>query len=126
MLSVSLLGQATKEDKTDSFISDPIKSIILGQRRLGQVSKEEKVSDPIKAITLGQRRLRQVSKEEKVRQLFVSGQLQKEERVSRVSNTKSLDGNAYAGNGKIAKEEKVKQLWLDLWTAHERGEGLKS
>ena len=94
--SISLLGQAIKEEKTDGFISDPIKSIILGQRHLGQVYKEEKV-----------------------RQLFVSGQLQKEEKVSRASNTKSLDKNADVDSvssicrpGKIAKEEKVRQLWI--------------
>ena len=88
--SISLLGQANKEEKTDGFISDPIKSMILGQRHLGQVSKEKKVR-----------------------------QLQKEEKVSRASNTKSLDKNADVGSvssiyrpGKIAKEEKVKQLWI--------------
>ena len=97
--AISLLGQATKEENIDGFITDPIKSIILGQKRLGQVSKEEKV-----------------------RQVWVSGQLQKEERVSKASNTKPLDKNADDGRdtpvpsishpGKIAKEYKVKQLWI--------------
>ena len=97
--AISLLGQATKEEKIDDFITDPIKSIILGQKRLGQVSKEEKV-----------------------RQVWVSGQLQKEERVSKASTTKPLDKNADDGRdtpvpsishpGKIAKEYKVKQLWI--------------
>ena len=96
---INLLGQATKEENVDDFITDPIKSIILGQKRLGQVSKEEKV-----------------------RQVWVSGQLQKEERVSKASNTKPLDKNADDGRdtpvpsishpGKIAKEYKVKQLWI--------------
>ena len=96
---ISLLGQATKEDNIDDFITDPIKSIILGQKSLGQVSKEEKV-----------------------RQVWVSGQLQKEERVSKSSNTKPLNKNADDGRdtpvpsishpGKIAKEYKVKQLWI--------------
>ena len=96
---INLLGQATKEENVDDFITDPIKSIILGQKRLGQVSKEEKV-----------------------RQVWVSGQLQKEERVSKASNTKPLDKNADDGRdtpvpsishpGTIAKEYKVKQLWI--------------
>ena len=96
---INLLGQATKEENVDDFITEPIKSIILGQKRLGQVSKEEKV-----------------------RQVWVSGQLQKEERVSKASNTKPLDKNADDGRdtpvpsishpGKIAKEYKVKQLWI--------------
>ena len=90
---------------------------------LGLESKEEVTSGPVKSNIIGESRIRPVSKEEKVRQLWISGQLQKEERVSRVSsNSMSPEENTNVGKhatklsirrpGKITKEEKVRQLWV--------------
>merc|ERR1711974_332829 len=43
-----------------------------------------------------------VSKEEKFRQLWISGQLWKEERASRISNLKSLPDNTDVGKSTLA------------------------
>ena len=73
-------------------------------------SKEEVTSDPVKSNILGKSRIRPVSKEEKVRQLWISGQLQKEERVSRVCNSTEKKVKQLWSSGQLKKEEKVSRL----------------